>query len=106
VDVLIDVARPRRFRKRKVPVQARETLLQLGYIEQASNGLVLTAEGAHYLAPHLACRNKKEDMVAGRLRNEVLPLFTRLISLTDLPEVLALNGTQITTIPQAPLNYH
>jgi hypothetical protein len=39
--------------------------------------------------------NKKEDMVAGRLRNEVLRLFTRLISLTDLPEVLALNGTKL-----------
>jgi hypothetical protein len=60
VDVLIEVARPRRFRKRKVPAQAREMLLQLGYIEQASNGLVLTAEGAHYLASHLARRIRKK----------------------------------------------
>ena len=65
MDLLIEVARPSQFRKRKMPGEARETLLQLGYIEQTSNGFVVTAEGAHYLAPHLAHRRRKKIWWSG-----------------------------------------
>lgn len=58
LNALREVASPSLF-KRKIPTDAREKLIELGYVEQRLGGLVATAKGNRYLAIRLARRKRK-----------------------------------------------
>jgi hypothetical protein len=65
MDALIEVARPGTI-KTSIPVEARETLIQLGYIEQTLNGLAITTEGLRYVTLFLARRKRKRIWYSGK----------------------------------------
>ena len=58
LNALREVARPGLF-KRKIPADAREKLIELGYVEQRLGGLVATEKGNLYLVGRLARRKRK-----------------------------------------------
>ena len=58
LNALREVARPSLFKK-KISSDAREKLIELGYVEQGLDRLVITAKGNLYLAGRLVRRKRK-----------------------------------------------
>lgn len=58
LQALREIARPGYFRK-TISSDARDRLIELGYIEQKMSGLVATAKGKLYLAGRLERKRKR-----------------------------------------------